>query len=50
VTQLHIDESDGPGLRWCHRIPDTLFMQFGAIINEIDTLALTYNAGSDGLT
>jgi hypothetical protein len=46
VTQLHIDESDGPGLRWCHRMPEDMGTQAAPILEAIDGLALTYNAGT----
>lgn len=49
ITQFHLDEFDGPGLRWCFRMPDTMGTDAAAILEQIDGLALTYNAGTAGI-
>lgn len=50
VTQIHLDEYDGPGLRWCHRIPEALGMDAANILAQIDAMALSMNNGSGPIT
>ena len=46
VTQIHLDVYDGPGLRWCYRIPEALGVDAANILAQVDVTALGYNSGT----
>lgn len=50
VTQIHLDDQSGPGLRWCYRVPEELMPEAGGITSLVDTLALSYGSGSVPIT